>query len=435
MSKWIRLTGAMLRSSLLWGGLASLGFYTLIHNGTLEGEFFARYFTAHWCLYAETIMFFVGGAELLLRAFDLAEQRGKLHEPLLGGPPAAPQRVADVASLLARLRTLSWKDQNGYLGRRLREALEVVERKRSADTLDDDLKYLSEVDAGRAHAGYAFVRIIIWAIPILGFLGTVIGITMAIASLDPKALEGSLNEVTKGLGVAFDTTALALTLSMILMFGQFLCDRLEGSLLGQVDERANAELTGRFEVIGTARDPHVSAVQHMAEAVIRAAEELSTRQAEVWKKTIDAAHRRWSEITSASQQQIEAAVSKSLSRSIQDHAELLAKSEGEAAQRNRRQWGRLHRAMVASAQTAQAQHAELVKQGDILLQVVQATGQVAKLEDALNGNLAALAGAQHFQETLLNLSAAIHLLHARLSQLTPAAPHVGLKEHPASKAA
>ncbi|MEI2659369.1 MAG: MotA/TolQ/ExbB proton channel family protein [Bifidobacterium adolescentis] len=51
------------------------------------------------------------------------------------------------------------------------------------------------------------IRTITWAVPILGFLGTVIGITMAIANITPDQLESSLGEVTAGLAVAFDTTA------------------------------------------------------------------------------------------------------------------------------------------------------------------------------------------------------------------------------------
>jgi hypothetical protein len=62
-----------------------------------------------------------------------------------------------------------------------------------------------------------------------------------------------------------------------------------------------------------------------------------------------------------------------------------------------------------------------------LLRVVEATGHVTKLEEALNGNLAALAGAQHFEETLLNLAGAIHLLNARLGHVS-GVPHVGLKD-------
>jgi hypothetical protein len=48
------------------------------------------------------------------------------------------------------------------------------------------------------------------------------------------------------------------------------------------------------------------------------------------------------------------------------------------------------------------------------------------LEEALNHNLASLAGAKNFEETVMSLSAAIHLLTARLSE-APASPKVRLE--------
>ena len=88
------------------------------------------------------------------------------------------------------------------------------------------------------------MRFVIWAIPIMGFLGTVIGITVAIASLSPTQLE-NISGVVAGLGTAFDTTATALALSMVLMFVQFAIDRTEQKLLAEVDERAWTALAGR----------------------------------------------------------------------------------------------------------------------------------------------------------------------------------------------
>jgi hypothetical protein len=59
------------------------------------------------------------------------------------------------------------------------------------------------LDALQMNAAYATLRIMIWAIPILGFLGTVIGITMAISSLKPEAFatEAGIETLTASLGV------------------------------------------------------------------------------------------------------------------------------------------------------------------------------------------------------------------------------------------
>ena len=431
MSRANRLSQAIFRSSVVWGGLASLGFYAFIHSltrsGTWQGEFAQRYFANHWTLYVETIVFFIGLAELLLRLFDVTSQASRVGQPLLGERPSAPQNASDVEGLLTRLDDLPAAEREGYMPRRLREALQSVLRQGAADKLDDELKYLADVDAARSHSGYALTRIIIWAIPILGFLGTVIGITQAIASIDPKALEASMGGVTGGLGVAFDTTALALVLSMILMFIQFGVDGRESKLLERVDSQAARELCGRFEQAG-GNDPHVAVVRRMAEAVVKSCERLAQRQAEVWQDTIESAHGRWNDLTSSASEHVERALRGAIEGGVRAHAERLAESTLDHDERQREHWSKFQHALGETAMVARAQQAELTRQTDVLLQVVDATGQVVRLENALNGNLAALAGAQHLQETMLNLAAALHLLNARLGQSAGVSRHVELTD-------
>lgn len=436
MNKLIASVRGFLGSSLLWGPLAAAGFYLLIHAKVLDGPFYHRYFTSHWVLCTETVLFFVGVSELLLKLFDVVEQRGRMRNPLWNEPLSGTLPASEARGLTEQLDSLPSKDQKTALVRRVREALESVERNQSADRLDDELKFLSDADAGRVHASYALMRIVIWAIPILGFLGTVIGITEAIGQLNPQALEKSLDSVTFGLGIAFDTTALALTLSMILMFGQFLVEKLDGRLLNEIDHRVAEELSGRFERGGLVRDPQVAAVADMSQAVLQSTEKLVQKQAEVWQRTIEIAQRRWSEAAEQTQQQLETSLIKAMQRGVQTHAETLAKAEVDAAERNRKHWGRLLRRLNENTDTLQRQHVEIVKQGEILLQVVDATGQVTRLEETLNRNLAALAGAEHFHDTVLNLAAAINLLNARLGHVAPPARHVEIrKDLTVSKAA
>ncbi|HVX60359.1 MAG TPA: MotA/TolQ/ExbB proton channel family protein [Pirellulales bacterium] len=427
MSKANRISLAIMRSSLLWGLLASLAFFAPIKTGRWHDEFVLRYFAGHWVEYIETTMFFVGMAGLVLKAMDVLRQSGSLNREWLPAVSGGPAPASEAGNFLRALDEQSGQRPDDYLPRRLREALQSVQFAGSADKLGDELKYLSESDAGRSHASYALLRIIIWAIPILGFLGTVIGITMAIASLNPQALEDSLPTVTGGLGVAFDTTALALGLSMVLMFTQFFVDRLEGQLLSAVDARAAEELGGRFEQLGAGDDPQVAAVRRIADTVIKATESLVERQAEVWQQTIEASERRWSELGVNASKQVEQALSGALAQSIAAHAERLAASSEATTEQNRRNWSRLQQALADTAEKTKAQQAELTRQSEILLRVVEASGHVIKLEEALNGNLAALAGAQHFEETLLNLAGAIHLLNARLGHVS-SAPQVDLKD-------
>ena len=58
--------------------------------------------------------------------------------------------------------------------------------------------------------------------------------------------------------------------------------------------------------------------------------------------------------------------------------------------------------------------------------IVEAMGQVQNLETTLNNNLASLAGAHNFEETVMSLSAAIQLLSARLGHEPPGGTRVEL---------
>lgn len=75
---------------------------------------------------------------------------------------------------------------------------------------------VSELKADHMDAELSMARYIAWAIPSIGFIGTVRGIGEAMSKAG-EALEGNITGVTEALGVAFNSTLVALLLSIILM--------------------------------------------------------------------------------------------------------------------------------------------------------------------------------------------------------------------------
>ena len=61
------------------------------------------------------------------------------------------------------------------------------------------------------------IRYIAWAIPSIGFIGTVRGIGSALGQAH-RAVEGDISGVTASLGVAFNSTFIALVISILVMF-------------------------------------------------------------------------------------------------------------------------------------------------------------------------------------------------------------------------
>lgn len=407
-----------LAGPLIFGSGASFAFYALIWYGPLNNELMLRYFSGFWISYLATGMFFVGLSALVIKFFGLLSQEGafgriSLPEKTNGGSPA--EASTDLIEILSELPSYA---ANSYLGRRLREALEFVSQKNSADGIDDHLKYLADVDADRQHDSNALVRIIIWATPMLGFLGTVIGITLALGGLSGSELandpEAALNGLVSGLYVAFDTTAVALGLSIVLMFVQFLLDQFETQHLSRVDAFITDELTGRFEEVGAGKDPQVASMERMSRAMIRATEALVVRQTELWQSSIleveQRSQRDADEIAARMQNSLAAA----LSISLEKHASAIEQSQQQAQQKLTQLATQFAEAMQAGATAVAQQQAAVTKQSEAMQGVVQSTADVVKLESALNENLRALAGSSHFEETVISLSAAIQLLTAKL---------------------
>lgn len=85
---------------------------------------------------------------------------------------------------------------------------------------------------------YSMIRYITWVIPTFGFIGTVIGISASLAYAgghDPQA--GTfLQEITSRLGVAFDTTLIALAMSTVLVFTMHIVQSFEEQTLIRLEE-------------------------------------------------------------------------------------------------------------------------------------------------------------------------------------------------------
>ncbi len=122
--------------------------------------------------------------------------------------------------------------------------------------LDDSAFYLSA-----SESSYSVPRILVWAIPLLGFIGTVVGISRAVSGFsgflensgDVEQIKEGIGTVTSGLAVAFDTTLLALFLSVLVMIPLVLVERYESRLLLGIDIFINDKLLPKLKEKNTAQ--------------------------------------------------------------------------------------------------------------------------------------------------------------------------------------
>lgn len=162
---------------------------------------------------------------LLLWALSMMGYKGRLNmheqklldEELLSIPEGTSVLPEDARQYSRSLEALPKEKQNFLLPRTLLSALQRFATTGSIPAVSDTIREQCDVESDRLDSELSMIRYIAWAIPSIGFIGTVRGIGDALGQAY-KAVEGDIAGVTESLGVAFNSTFVALVLSIIIMF-------------------------------------------------------------------------------------------------------------------------------------------------------------------------------------------------------------------------
>jgi biopolymer transport protein ExbB/TolQ len=124
----------------------------------------------------------------------------------------------DVDSIIEKLDKQIPKDcLSSPLVQTLRSSLWRYSATRNVQNLSDAIESNLDALAVRQDSENTMIRYLIWAIPSIGFIGTVRGIGQALSMAD-QALAGDIAGMTDSLGIAFNSTLVALLISIFLMF-------------------------------------------------------------------------------------------------------------------------------------------------------------------------------------------------------------------------
>ncbi len=309
-----------------------------------------RYFLGHPVAVAATVLFCVAAAVLLGKFCQTSVQWNMLSairdEDLTPGGPnrTLAERwrknhdAGHVASnWLAQLRELPIRFRSSLMMRRLEELLTRQSQRGSSKNLSDDLRELSGRDADAAYDSFGLVRIIVWAIPMLGFLGTVIGITQTLGGLDFADGTAAVDRLKSGLYVAFDTTALGLVLSVVAIFLQFPIERSEQRLLSVIDARVG-HLVSESLPSDEAADNQVAMITDLCEGIRIAIATSIECQSNLWRQTIDEAKDHWKSVHESDSNKIAEAFDTTLRPALKEHASVLDDSARLASDRWEQQW-------------------------------------------------------------------------------------------------
>ncbi len=140
---------------------------------------------------------------------------------------------------------------------RIERALLNLKNVGNLSDVSEMLRSQAENDESHMDSSYSLLAGIVWVIPILGFIGTVTGLSGAIggfgavlnADATVSSLRDSLAPVTGNLGIAFDTTFIALVFAMSIQMLTTLLRKEEELFLDACRDYAHVNIISRLKML------------------------------------------------------------------------------------------------------------------------------------------------------------------------------------------
>lgn len=252
----------------LLGTVATVALFGMFFGmrGTYLGDLFTERGPVQ---FISTFVVCWGLAMLALKYWAVKQQLGYVGKelellPLESGVQISPKNVD---TFLHHLDSLPEEARESILGHRIRGALEHFRARGDVPEVQAYLSSQANIDASGVDSGYTLLRCFIWVIPILGFIGTVTGISDAVTglaqslksaapaqvssagapgeaasaaaveegpSLGSQMIQG-MGLVTQGLATAFDTTFVGLVFAALLLFPTETLKRIEYGMLDRIE--------------------------------------------------------------------------------------------------------------------------------------------------------------------------------------------------------
>ena len=126
----------------------------------------------------------------------------------------------------------------------VRRMRDILNASRSRSDVDTVAKTLAELDEVRLERGHLVLNSLRSVIPAIGFLGTVLGLSLGLLQFpdvsDVDSLRNALKEFAASLSIAFTTTLLALFYAIILILSSAVLRDREHDLLESLNDKVRA---------------------------------------------------------------------------------------------------------------------------------------------------------------------------------------------------
>lgn len=213
-------------SQLIWGGVIRPAADTVMASGgtvAMTNLFVILKDTEQQICFA-LMLFCI--ALMFYKLFNLSKQEPLYNNDFLESFPK--NEPLDVDKAIAYLEASDFRD-NPVMA----TWLNCLRRFKTTEDVQNAAQAIGESAdsiATSLESGNGMVRYIIWAIPSIGFIGTVRGIGTALAQAD-EALAGDISGMVASLGVAFNSTLVALFISILLMFLMHLLNQAQDAMV------------------------------------------------------------------------------------------------------------------------------------------------------------------------------------------------------------
>lgn len=207
-----------------------------------KGSIFPYPFTIQNMTY---LIFATGLADLYIRWRSARAESAFLNCGFLPEDDSSVLQVSDLGPIRRKVAKL-YDGDNGFLPYLIDITTTQLQASHSVDQAVSIMQSSLDLLTHRVDLRYQNVRYIAWLIPTIGFIGTIVGIAVALEFIDPRKID--IGRVTGGLAVSFYTTLVALLVSTVLVFFQHAVQKMEESALNDAAQYCLKNLINRIYV-------------------------------------------------------------------------------------------------------------------------------------------------------------------------------------------
>ncbi|WP_418642376.1 MotA/TolQ/ExbB proton channel family protein [Vibrio chaetopteri] len=198
------------------------------------------------------LLFAICLAELYTRWQRATNEQQQLHRDLLSDDESKLYRSKDLVAIFTAINS-DQDSANFYLQRLVKNVITQFQINNDSSHASNMLSNSLDLLYNELDIKYNMVRYLVWVIPTLGFIGTVMGIAYALSEAgnlpsldDDVALKAWVALITTKLGLAFNTTLLSLLQSTLLVYLLHVSQGREEGTLNKVGQYCFERLVNRL---------------------------------------------------------------------------------------------------------------------------------------------------------------------------------------------